>query len=106
MLSAEGLFADVDTTGETLNKKIRNGETSQYNFILGTSTTCLEIKLILILCMYVTVVGQQEEESRSVNVRNRDDVGTKNQGAMESLDEVTKKLVNLKKTKSLQNNLA
>lgn len=55
--------------------------------------------------MYVTVVGQQEEESRSVNVRNRDDVGTKKQGAMEALDEVVKKLSNLKKTRSLQNKL-
>ena len=105
MLSGEGLFADVDTTGETLNKKIRNGETSQYNFILGTLTTYLGITSILILLMYVTVVGQQEEESRSVNVRNRDDVGTKKQGAMEALDEVVKKLSNLKKTRSLQNKL-
>ena len=105
MLSSEGLFADVDTTGETLNKKIRNGETSQYNFILGTLTARLEMISIIILRMYVIVVGQQEEESRSVNVRNRDDVGTKKQGAMEALDEVVKKLLNLKKTKSLENKL-
>ena len=105
MLSGEGLFADVDTTGETLNKKIRNGETSQYNFILGMLTARLEMISIIILRMYVIVVGQQEEESRSVNVRNRDDVGTKKQGAMEALDEVVKKLLNLKKTKSLENKL-
>lgn len=53
----------------------------------------------------ITVVGQQELESRSVNVRNRDDVGTKAQGAMESLDEVAKKLVGLKTSKSLENKL-
>jgi threonyl-tRNA synthetase len=32
----EGLFADVDDSGDTLNKKIRNGEIAQYNFILGS----------------------------------------------------------------------
>ena len=31
----KGLFADVDNSPETLNKKIRNGEIAQYNFILG-----------------------------------------------------------------------
>jgi threonyl-tRNA synthetase len=30
-----GLFVDVDTSSETLPKKIRNGEIAQYNFILG-----------------------------------------------------------------------
>ena len=30
-----GLFADVDNSAETLNKKIRNGEIAQYNFIFG-----------------------------------------------------------------------
>jgi hypothetical protein len=30
-----GLYVDVDTSSETLPKKIRNGEIAQYNFILG-----------------------------------------------------------------------
>ena len=34
-LSALNLYADVDISPETLNKKIRNGELAQYNFILG-----------------------------------------------------------------------
>jgi threonyl-tRNA synthetase len=31
-----GLYADVDNGTDTLNKKIRNGELAQYNFIFGT----------------------------------------------------------------------
>jgi Anticodon binding domain len=31
-----GLDADVDNGTDTLNKKIRNGELAQYNFIFGT----------------------------------------------------------------------
>jgi threonyl-tRNA synthetase len=84
-LASLGLYADVDNSAETLNKKIRNGETAQYNFIL--------------------VVGQEEFESRSVNVRNRDDVGTKAKGEKEPLDEIAKKLVALKTSRSLLNKL-
>ena len=36
-LTGLGLYADVDNSPETLNKKIRNGEIAQYNFILGES---------------------------------------------------------------------
>jgi len=84
-LSALGLFADVDNGADTLPKKIRNGEIAQYNFLL--------------------VVGQEELDSRSVNVRNRDDVGTKSKGEMVPLEEVTSKLVALKKSRSLENKL-
>lgn len=31
-----GLYAEVDNGTDTLNKKIRNGEVAQYNFIFGT----------------------------------------------------------------------
>lgn len=31
-----GMYADIDLTGETLSKKIRNAEIAQYNFIIGT----------------------------------------------------------------------
>ncbi|KAI0926473.1 threonyl-tRNA synthetase [Taiwanofungus camphoratus] len=84
-LSDLGIFADVDNGENTLPKKIRNGEVAQYNFIL--------------------VVGQEELDSRSVNVRNRDDVGTKAKTEMVPLDEITKKLVALKANRSLQNKL-
>lgn len=80
-----GLFADVDNGADTLPKKIRNGEIAQYNFIL--------------------VVGQEELDSRSVNVRNRDDVGTKSKGEMAPIIEIEQKLLALKKSRSLANKL-
>ena len=33
---AQKFFADVDDGGDTLNKKIRNAQVAQYNFIFGT----------------------------------------------------------------------
>jgi threonyl-tRNA synthetase len=53
----------------------------------------------------LAVVGQEELDSQSVNVRNRDDVGTKAKGEMVTLDEITAKLVGLKKSRSLLNKL-
>ncbi|KAI0037080.1 tars protein [Vararia minispora EC-137] len=84
-LSSLGIWTDVDTGPDTLNKKIRNGEIAQYNFLL--------------------VVGEQEQVSRSVNVRNRDDVGTKARGTVIPLDTIAKQLVRLKSSRSLQNKL-
>jgi threonyl-tRNA synthetase len=51
------------------------------------------------------VVGQEELDNRSVNVRNRDDVGTKAKTAMMPLDTIIEKLVKLKASRSLQNTL-
>ena len=31
----KGLFAEADLSDNTLNKKIRNAQTAQYNFIMG-----------------------------------------------------------------------
>ena len=50
------MHVDVDITGNTMQKKIRTGQLAQYNFIF--------------------VVGAQEKESRTVNIRNRDDPAT------------------------------
>ena len=47
-----GYYVDVDETARTLNKKVREAQLSQYNFIL--------------------VVGQQEIDARAVNVRTRE----------------------------------
>ncbi|KAG6816548.1 hypothetical protein H0H87_005254 [Tephrocybe sp. NHM501043] len=80
-----GLYADVDNTDNTLQKKIRNGEIAQYNFIL--------------------VVGQDELDAKSVNVRNRDDVGSKARAQIVPLSEVAEKLVALKKARTLENKL-
>jgi threonyl-tRNA synthetase len=53
------IFADVDNSSKTLNKKVREGQLAQYNLIL--------------------VVGAKEQENRAVNIRSRDNaqVGTK-----------------------------
>jgi threonyl-tRNA synthetase len=48
-----GFYTEVDLGENTFNKKIRNAEISQVNFIL--------------------VVGEQEMQNQTVNVRNRDD---------------------------------
>ncbi|KAJ7253069.1 hypothetical protein B0H12DRAFT_1233777 [Mycena haematopus] len=84
-LKALGLFVDVDNGADTLPKKVRNGEIAQYNFIL--------------------VVGDAEMNSQSVNVRNRDDVGSKGRDEMMPLDEFGTKLLALKTSKSLHNKL-
>ena len=54
---------------------------------------------------HLSVVGQDELDNRSVNVRNRDDVGTKARGQILPLQEVSDKLVALKKSRSLDNKL-
>ena len=52
------------------------------------------------------MVGQDELESRSVNVRNRDDVGVKTRAeVLIPLDEIADKLVALKTSRSLYNKL-
>ncbi|GJJ16106.1 hypothetical protein Clacol_010385 [Clathrus columnatus] len=76
-----GLWADVDNGENTLPKKIRNGEIAQYNFIFG----------------------QDELDSRSVNVRNRDDIGTKARSEVVPLDTIEKQLVALKESRTLKN---
>lgn len=86
-LSAAGLWTDVDNGENTLQKKIRNGEIAQYNFIL--------------------VVGQEELDGKAVNVRNRDDVGEKKaRAATVPLDTLIEQLVTLKGSRSLSNKIA
>ncbi|KAI3624231.1 threonine--tRNA ligase [Malassezia furfur] len=82
-----GFFADVDLSDNTLNKKIRNGELAQYNFVF--------------------VVGHEEQETASVNVRNRDTDPTVAKGKTETikLDTVIQQLQKLKETKELSNQL-
>ncbi|KAJ7704359.1 hypothetical protein B0H17DRAFT_1039387 [Mycena rosella] len=82
-LKSNGLFADVDNGADTLQKKVRNGEIAQYNFIL--------------------VVGEEEMNTQSVNVRNRDDIGSKVRAEMMPLDDIATKLLALKTSRSLHN---
>ncbi|KAJ7653316.1 hypothetical protein DFH06DRAFT_1093659 [Mycena polygramma] len=84
-LKSVGLFADVDNGADTLPKKVRNGEIAQYNFIL--------------------VVGEEEMNKQSVNVRNRDNIGIKGRDEMMALDDIVTKLLALKASKTLENKL-
>ncbi|GAA5833992.1 hypothetical protein JCM5353_008605 [Sporobolomyces roseus] len=86
MLWDAGLYADADLSDSTLPKKVRNGEIAQYN--------------------YIFVVGSEEMDSRSVNVRNRDDAGNK-KARTETIkvDEVLEKLLRLKNQRRLDNEL-
>ena len=93
----------MDNSDNTLPKKIRNGEIAQYNFILGELYAVSMISWLGLIV--VEVVGENELQERAVNVRNRDDAGTKNQGAMVPLDDIAEKLVRLKASKSLLNKL-
>lgn len=56
------------------------------------------------LTVYI-VVGAQEKESRSVNIRNRDDPATQNKGIMVPLEEARVKLRALMKERRLVNSL-
>ncbi|KAJ2892951.1 threonyl-tRNA synthetase [Coemansia aciculifera] len=80
-LHAAGFFADVDLSGDKMDKKIRNAEIAQYNFIC--------------------VVGEKEMTERSVNVRCRDDVGSKTRGDMVPLDSFTNQLLAIKESKTM-----
>jgi threonyl-tRNA synthetase len=106
-LSSSGLYADVDNGENTLQKKIRNGEIARYNFILGTLYKIIYTTVLILTtgCNVSIVVGQEELDSRSVNVRNRDDVGTKAKTEMVPLDDIVAKLVALKASKKLGNEL-
>ena len=51
------------------------------------------------------VVGAQEKEARSVNIRNRDDPETQAKGELIPLDEAISKLKALKKERRLVNKI-
>lgn len=66
--------ADIDD-GDTLNKKIRNAQLAQFNFILGKSTLCMnnfEIFLNTNCVFDLSVLGEREKDAGTVNVRTRD----------------------------------
>lgn len=75
------MHVDVDISGNTMQKKIRTGQLQQYNFIF--------------------VVGAQERDSRSVNIRNRDLPETQKMGELVPLDDAIKKLCALRDERRL-----
>lgn len=51
------------------------------------------------------MVGAQERESRSVNIRNRDDPNTQSKGELIPLEEAITKLKSLKKERRIVNSI-
>ena len=78
-------YADVDVSGNTLPKKIRNGQVYKYNFTF--------------------IVGDEEEQSESVNVRNRDIPEDQGKNAMIKVEEVVEQLIKLRADKRQDNKL-
>lgn len=74
-----GFYADVDVSGNTLQKKVRNGQVLKYNFIF--------------------IVGEQEQQEKGVNVRNRDVQEEQGKNDMIPFDEVVQQLLRLKESK-------
>jgi len=85
LLREQGLHADVDLSGNTMQKKIRTGQLAQYNFIF--------------------VLGAKEAESRTVNIRNRDIPETQKMGELIPLKEALDKLVRLRDERVLKTEL-
>ena len=66
----EGFFIDADVSHRTLNKMVRDAQLSQYNYIL--------------------VVGQQEKDNGTVNIRTRDNVVQGSKAIADLLGEFSK----------------
>jgi threonyl-tRNA synthetase len=79
------MYVDVDVGPNTLQKKIRNGQLAQYNFIF--------------------VCGAQEKESRTVNIRNRDDQATQKLGELVPLDVAMEKLIRLRDSRDIESKI-
>ncbi|KAJ2745305.1 threonyl-tRNA synthetase [Coemansia sp. BCRC 34301] len=84
-LHSAGFFADADLSGDKMDKKIRNAEIAQYNFIC--------------------VVGEKEMGEQSVNVRSRDDVGSKARGNTVPLGAFASQLHAIKDSKTMVSRL-
>ena len=66
---AAGFMVDMDLSADTMNKKIRNAQLDQYNYILGV---CVCEGCSGSLCFFCSVVGEKEVSNETVNVRTRD----------------------------------
>ena len=79
-------YADVDLSGNTLQKKVRSGQLLQYNFIF--------------------IVGEQEQAEQSVNIRNRDIQSEQGKNETVKVDDVGKQLKSLRDELRKDNKLA
>ena len=84
-LRAKGLHADIDISGNTMQKKIRTGQLQLYNFIF--------------------VVGAEERDSKTANIRNRDDQATQQRGEVIPLRDAIEKLVLLRDERRVDNKI-
>jgi len=82
----ERMHVDVDLSGNTMQKKIRTAQLQQYNFIF--------------------VVGAQEKEKGSVNIRNRDIPETQKMGDLIPVDEAIRRMCRLRDERKLDSNLS
>ncbi|KAG7893885.1 hypothetical protein KL925_004892 [Ogataea polymorpha] len=85
LLQTEGFYADVDLSGNTLQKKVRTGQLQKYNFIF--------------------IVGEQEQNEKAVNIRNRDIQELQSKNDMVKLNDVLPKLHALRDEKRNDNAL-
>lgn len=76
-------YSDVDLSGNTLSKKVRSGQLLKYNFIF--------------------IVGEEEMNSKSVNVRNRDCIEQQKKNQMIKFDLVVTMLEKLRAEKGKDN---
>ncbi|EAQ92167.1 hypothetical protein CHGG_00402 [Chaetomium globosum CBS 148.51] len=83
LLKKERFHVDVDSSGNTLQKKIRNGQLAQYNFCF--------------------VVGDDEMRNRKVNIRYRDDTSTQARDVPVDLEDAIEKLRKLKADRGMYN---
>lgn len=84
-LHAKGFWADADVSGNTLSKKVRSGQNKKYNFLF--------------------IVGDDEEKSASVNVRNRDIQELQTKTSAVALDDVIAKLEKLRAERRSDNKI-
>lgn len=84
-LRAKQIHADINISGDTMPKKILRGQQQMYNFIF--------------------VVGAQEKESGTVNIRNRDDQKTQAKGELVPLKVAIDQLVKLRAERRLINSI-
>ncbi|AMD19961.1 HCL190Wp [Eremothecium sinecaudum] len=82
-LAEAGCYADVDLSGNTLQKKVRTGQLYKYNFIF--------------------VVGEQEMNEQSVNIRNRDVTDLQGKNETVKLETVISQLLKLKEERRSDN---
>jgi len=74
VLMKDGYYVDVDTSSKTLNRKIRENQLAQYNYIL--------------------VVGKDEIDNKTVNVRTRDNQVHGSKTIPQILEEFQSNMVN------------